>query len=109
MGGLFLDIFVLYVVRVLIRFWKQRGTSGWVLQQANIECISRPLSAWGCPVAEIVYLYTIGDETYSGSDSIPFIWRSSAEDYVRRHPEGSTLLVRVKPDDPSISVLRARD
>lgn len=109
MGGLVLDIFVVYLLRVLVRTWKRRGTFGWTLQQASIESISCPLTTWGCPIAEVVCLYKIGDETYSGSDDIPFIWRSSAEDYVRRHPEGSTLLVRVKPGDPEISVLRTGD
>lgn len=36
-------------------------------------------------------------------------WRSSADDYVRKHPEGSALLVRVKPGDPETSILRAGD
>lgn len=57
----------------LSRAWERRGTTGWTLQQANIESISRPPSIWGCPVTEVVYLYKIGDETYSGSDDIPFI------------------------------------
>jgi len=109
MGGFVLDIFVLYLIRVSIRFWRRRGTSSWMLQQANIENISRSLATWGCPLAEVTYVFKVGDETYSGSDEIPFIWRSSAEAYVHRHPKGSTLVVRVKPGDPETSVLNVGD
>jgi hypothetical protein len=109
MGGLVLDIFVVYLLRVVVRTWRRRGTSEWTLQKANIENISCPLIAWGCPIAEVVYLYKIDDETYSGSESVPFIWRSSAEDYVRRHPQGSVLTVRVKPGDPETSIMRGED
>jgi hypothetical protein len=56
-----------------------------------------------------VYLYKIDDETYSGSESVPFVWRSSAEDYVRKHPQGSVLTVRVKPGDPETSIMRGED
>jgi len=109
MGGLVLDIFVVYLLRVVVRTWRRRGTSEWTLLKANVESISCPLIAWGCPIAEVVYLYKIDDETYSGSESVPFIWRSSAEDYVRRHPQGSVLTVRVKPGDPETSIMRGVD
>jgi len=109
MGGLVLDIFVVYLLRVLVRTWKRRGISEWPLQQASIESISCPLITWGCPIAEVVYLCKIGDETYSGSEDIPFIWSSSAEDYARRHPQGSVLVVRVKPGDPETSVMCTGD
>jgi hypothetical protein len=76
-----------------------------MLQKANIESSFCPLITWGCPIVEVVYLYKVCDETYSGSESIPFIWRSSAEDYVRMHPQGSVLTVRVKPGDPEMSIM----
>ena len=105
MGGFFLDIFALYLLRVLIRSWKRLRSAGWAVQKGTIDDISCPLTMWGCPVAEIVYLYKINDRMYSGSESIPFIWHSSAEDFVRTHPRGSILGVRAKPSDPEISIL----
>ncbi len=100
MGGLFVDIFVVYIVRILYRSWKQRGTSPWDLKEAKVVSISRPPAAYGCPVVELVYSYETGDRTYWGSTDIPFIWRSSADDYVRKHPVGSVLAVRVKTRRP---------
>jgi hypothetical protein len=109
MGGLVLDIFVVYLLRVLVRAWRRRGTSEWMPQQAKIEIVSCPLITWGCPIVELVYLYKIDNETYSGSESIPFIWRSSAEGYARDQARGGVLTVRVKPGDPEISILRSED
>ena len=109
MSGLILDIFVVYLFKVFVRAWRRRGTSEWELRKANIASISCPTTGWGCPVVEVVYVYKINDIPYSGSTDIPFIWRTSAEEYARRHPLASVLEVRVKPDDPEISVVRGED
>jgi hypothetical protein len=109
MGGLVLDIFVVYLFRALSRAWRLRGTSRWEPTKANIGSISCPLITWGCPVVEVVYVYKISNEIYSGLETIPFIWRSSAENYVSRNPEGSIVIVRVKPNDPGVSVMRCED
>ena len=105
MGGLFVDILVVYLVRILYRAWKQRGTSTWDLKEAKLVSITRPPTGYGCPVVELVYSYAEDGRTCWGSADIPFIWRSSADDYVGRHPVGSVLVVRVKPGDPDISTL----
>jgi hypothetical protein len=109
MGGLVLDIFIVYLFRVLIRAWRRLGTSEWELRKATVASVSCPPIAWGCPIVEVVYLYKIDEMTYSGSANIPFIWRSSANEYARKHPQESILEVRVKPGDPEISVMRAED
>lgn len=106
MGGLFVDVFVLYLIRILHRAWRKRGTSKWDLKQAKVVTISCPPAAYGCPVAETVYSYTLGDRTCRGSDDIPFIWRVSADEYVRKHPAESVLDVRVNPDEPEISMVK---
>lgn len=105
MGGLFVDIFVAYLVRILYQAWRRLGTSTWDLREAKVVSISRPPAAYGCPVVELVYSYEAGDRTCWGSADIPFIWRSSADDYVRKHAAESLLAVRVKPDDPDVSTL----
>jgi hypothetical protein len=109
MGGLVLDIFVVYLIRVLSRAWKQRGTAGWEPTKANIANISSPLITWGCPVVEVDYVYKINDEIYSGAETIPFIWQSSAQGYVQRNPKDSVVTVRIKPSAPETSVMRSAD
>ena len=41
----------------------------------------------GCPIVEMVCLYTIVDQTYPGSENILIVGRSSVEEYV--HPQGA--------------------
>ena len=108
MGGLVIDVFLVYLFRTLLRKWRQRGTSQWEARKAQVASISSPL-VWGCPVVEVVYLYRINEETYSGLETVPFIWLSSAEDYVRRNPQQSILIARVKPGDPARSTIRNED
>ena len=105
MGGLFVDIFVVYLVRILYRAWRKRGTSTWDVREAKVESISRAPTGYGCPVVNLVYSYAAGDGNGWGSTDIPFVWLSSADDYVQRHPVGSSLAARVKPGDPEISIL----
>jgi hypothetical protein len=57
----------------------------------------------------VPYVYKVDDTTLSGMESIPFLWGSSAEDYVRRNPPESSLTVRVKPSEPEISIMRDED
>jgi len=109
MSGLVVDVFVVYLIRVLVRKWRQRGTSVWEPKKTRIASISRRLMAWGCPIVELVYVYKVDDKTFSGMESIPFLWGSSAEDYVRRNPPESSLTIRVKPGEPEISIMRDED
>jgi hypothetical protein len=62
MGGLLLDIFVVYLIRVLIRRWRQLGTSVWDLKEARIADISNRPTALGCSVVELVYSYNVDDK-----------------------------------------------
>ncbi|HKW24326.1 MAG TPA: hypothetical protein VJN48_01000 [Terriglobales bacterium] len=105
MGGFVVDIFVFYLIRTLHRAWTKRGTSTWELKQAKVVSISTSPPAYGCPVAEVVYSYTLVDRTFRGSDDIPFVWRGSADEYVRKHLPESVLDVRVNPEEPEISIV----
>ncbi len=95
MGGFVIDIFLVYVLRVLVRAWKRTRTSSWELLTARVAEASCPMMPLGCPVAEIVYVYVVLGETYSGLASVPFIWQSSADLYVQQHPPGALISVRV--------------
>ena|SRR5947199_5656145 len=106
MIGWFLDIWVMYVLRALLRMWKRRGTSHWERRQAHVASIAFEPRVWGCDVVEIVYVYKIEGETYSATESVPFLWKSSAEDYIRRNPKDSMLHIRVNPSEPGVSVVR---
>ncbi len=64
---------------------------------------------YGGPVAEITYAYTHEGEYYSGIHREPFILRGSAEEYVARFRAGGDVIVRVKPVEPEVSIVRDDD
>jgi hypothetical protein len=108
MGGLVLDVFIAYLLRVLMRMWRETRSSAWNLIEAEIATISAP-SAWGCPLVEVVYLYKHNDVEYSGLENLPFVSENSVARYFRDHPQGSMILVRVNALNPEVSVLRTAD
>jgi hypothetical protein len=62
-----------------------------------------------CPTTEVVYTYDFGGESHTFIDKKPFFLNSSAKAYIARFPEGATPAVRVNPEQPEQSVLRAAD
>jgi hypothetical protein len=105
MLGLVLDIYVVYIVRALLRIWRRRRSSAWEATEARVASISDDPKGWGCTVVEVIYVYKSDGEIYAGNETIPFIWDSSAKDYTRTYPQGSTLAILVKPGDPKVSII----
>jgi hypothetical protein len=58
---------------------------------------------------EITYQYRFQGELYTGMNAKPFVWDSSAKEYVERYSAGSDLLVQVRPGSPESSVARDKD
>jgi len=111
MGGFVIDIFLVYLFRILLSTWRRVGASSWEMLTATVAEASCPMMPLGCPVAEIVYLYVVTGETYSGIASIPFIWQSSAELYAKLHCTGTPIQIRVDPTEPKepfVPKVRAR-
>jgi hypothetical protein len=105
MGGLVLDIIVEYLIRVIGRAIKRYRSRAWPTVTATVVSSACPLSGYGCQVAEVVYSYRIKGERYLGTNKKPFISSDSGADYVRRFVRGTEFTVRVKPEDPEVSVV----
>jgi hypothetical protein len=54
---------------------------------------------------EIVYAYRFEGELYTGIHEEPFLLADSLTDYVERFAEGRSVVVRVKPGNPEVSVV----
>ena len=109
MGGLVLDIYVEYLFRVIFRFFKARGSTSWPVVTAKTTITNCRAGGFGCAVANIAYKYRVDGELYTGADSSPFVYTSSAKAYLEDHPPGTELVVRVRPNRPSYSVVRQND
>ena len=110
MAGLVIDVWIAFLVKLILRFWRAWGSGKWQLVQARID--SSHVGGgwvWNCPTAEIGYTYDIHGQTYSNIDTKPFLMDSSAKAYVGRFGRGEKPFVRVDSTRPERSVLRESD
>jgi hypothetical protein len=109
MGGLVIDIYIEFVVRVIVRLLRARGSRSWPVITAKVTGTNYRPGGVGCAVADITYHYRLDGVLHTGTDANPLVWDSSAKNYLEDHPPGSELLVRVKPGCPDLSVVRQKD
>ncbi len=109
LSGWYVDILVGYLIRILIRTVKARGSDHWPIEKAKITGSRCDGAAYGGPVAEVTYAYHREGEYCSGMHREPFLLVGSAEEYVARFREGGDVIVRVKPGEPEVSIVRQRD
>jgi hypothetical protein len=88
----------------MTRMMKRRGSGTWPVAKATVTMSACPKAMFRCDLAEVYYTYRVDGELYTGINEKPFISPSSGEDYVSRLAPGTEFDVRVKPDDPSVSL-----
>jgi hypothetical protein len=108
-GGLLLDVWIEFLVRVIVRFFKARGAASWPIVEAKVTSAKLRRGYTSCDVADTAYNYRSDGKLYTGTDANPFLTTGSAKDYLEQHPVGSKLLVRVKPESPDFSIVRQDD
>ena len=113
MGGWFVDIFVGYLIslfKMAARERKARRCKDWRETTATIVGTSWRAQAFiPRPIAEIIYTYHFDGGFYGGVDEKPFYLESSAKSYANRYAKGDNLIVRVKPAEPEVSLVRDED
>ena len=113
MGGWYADVLVGYVIslfRMITRKLRTSRSKGWREALATVVGASCQES-WYLPrpVAEIIYTYRVDGGFYGGVDEKPFFSGDSAKEYAGRFARGDNLVVRVKPGEPEISIVREED
>jgi hypothetical protein len=108
-GGLFVDIYFFYLFKVVMYWLRARGSSEWPTANATVTAPPTSTSGYGCPSVEIVYSYRFEGELYNGFHEEPFLLVDSVTEYVTRFVEGSRFVVRVKPGEPEVSIVREGD
>jgi len=87
--------------------WRAGGSGKWPTVEAIVTADPIKSSGYGGTSVEIVYSYRFKGELYTGLHEEPCFLSES--DYMERFCEGRTFVVRVKPDEPEISVVRGDD
>jgi len=100
--------YLIYLFRSVIRMVEARGSGTWLVVKATVtgsSCDATYLGAF----AEVTYVYTFQEEPFSGMHREPCISHGSAQEYVARFPAGGDVIIRVKPREPEVSIVRDRD
>lgn len=97
-----------YIVRAGILRHNAERSTGWPVQTGTIarSIVQSGITAY---VVEVTYTYTYGGEYYGGMHRQPFVFESSARDYVDRFEPGSDISVRVNPGNPEFSFVHQDD
>ena len=108
MLGWYLDDLVVYLVRAVILFFRERLADAWSIAEADVV-EARPPIGVSFPDATVVYAYKFEGEFYSGRSTRPFLLPRSAKAYAERFAKGQKVMIRVKPGDVERSMMRAED
>jgi Protein of unknown function (DUF3592) len=104
MGGLVLDIMVAWVVRWIVIFWRAAISRGRPAVSGTVVRSHLEKPGFGCMYVVIEYKYKSNWERYHSVLNKPYAHATNyAEAYVRHHPAGSELRVRVDPKTPTRS------
>ena len=103
MGGLFIDIYIVYLLRILIRAFNLLRSRSWPITSGVVLSADCPGDSL-YPLAFVTYEYIVSGEKYGGWYEKPFLLSESAAGYARKFVKGADFRVRVKPGDRSISI-----
>jgi hypothetical protein len=95
-----------YEIRSAGNIWRSLGSARWPRVEAVVTADPVRAGLIGRAV-EIVYSYRVEGELYTGLHEEPCL-HGEAE-YMARFVKGTKFVVRVKPGEPAISVLREVD
>lgn len=99
-----------YLLKIAVRWFRFRGSGNWLPKTATVSAPpSSNSGVFGCASAEIVYTYRIDGELYNGMHKEPFLMADSLSEYVNRFRQGTDIVVRVKPGQPDLTVVRDED
>lgn len=106
MGWFVLDVWIEWLIRVLVRCYREVRARGWERREARVAS-ALPASGHtaGSQIAEIHYWYKVGDERVTDCNRKPFFSGGSMRAYLEQFSGNKTVWVRVSPADSSRSVL----
>lgn len=105
MGGLVIDIWILFLVRTLAVSVRRIRSRKWPKVRATVfQSFVEPGGGFGCAVTTVSYYYLVGEESHSGTHDEPSLSHSAADWVARLYSKGKEITIRYHPHDPSHSV-----
>jgi hypothetical protein len=104
--GFYLDVFVEYLIRVVARGIQLLRSRKWPFTLGLVTGSDLRPSGLGCCVVTLKYEYLVDSKIYNGTFKKPFIWTDSGKTFAAAHQQNSRFGIRVKPDEPAVSVHR---
>jgi hypothetical protein len=106
MGGLLLDVWIEFVIRIAINLYRRATSRSWTVVRARVTGgYSERGSTAGSELAIVNYRYKVEGELFTGKHKEPFLLSGRLDDYVSLFPADGECWVRVSPADPSRSFL----
>jgi|SRR5580658_4702994 hypothetical protein len=104
MAGFVIDIFVAFIARWAIIFWRKAASHDWPTVSGTVIRCHLEKPGFGCMYVAIEYKYKVNWERHHGALNKPYCYAANyAEAYARHHSGGSELKVRVDPKNPTRS------
>lgn len=101
--------FVVFLMKSVVHSWRAAGSGKWSCTEATVTAEPAVSRLLGCPTAEVVYFYRVKGELFTGFHEESFLLAEALAVYVARFSNGQKFVVRFKPDEPNISVVRQQD
>ncbi len=99
MGGLVIDIFVVFLAKSLKRGVLVVRSRRWERVQARVVNSALRDPDMGCSFVQVHYRFGSNHDAIEGLDEIPFMLSSDAKAYARRLVPNTPVVVRVNPSD----------
>jgi hypothetical protein len=101
-GGVFADVFIVYLVRMLWRLATLLRSRRWTKVNATVLGCHLNKSAYNS--VSVDYEYEVDGQKRAETFLKPFIWDSSAKVYADQFGRGTAFKIRIKPADSDVSV-----
>ena len=107
MGGLILDNILVFLYRTILRIvWEGRNNT-WPTTVGVVEAAQAPEHEM-YPYAEVIYSYSVDNESYSGSYKRLLV-RQYGQRFAKRFMPPKRVIIRYRPDNPAESFIKEKE
>ena len=103
MAGFVIDIFIGFIVRLMVILWRAAVSLKWPTVPGRIVRCHFEKHGYGGDYVVLQYKYKVDSERFQGTINKPYIYPNYADGFVRNHPADSEARIRVNPKDPARS------